>query len=324
MKRVFFWFGVLSIGLFSIGVLSAGVFSAGQARASFVELDRVIAVVNNQVITWAELYRAMEFEFGQRISALSDDEKRAFLRKNEKEFLDRMIEVSLETQQAKKLGLSVEEAEINEAIDSIQKKYGLDDAAFRSALRSEGFGMDEYRKRLGEQILVSKLVQKEVRERVLVSDPDVQKYIKENGIKQDEGEAYHIRQVFFPAPQRPEERAAVEEKAKELSSKVRAGGDLEALARDYKALYVDLGLMKADVLAPEFQKAVAGMAPGDVSEPFWMAGGLSLVKLDEKIMPDDASTFQRVKRELQEKLFESEYGAWLKQLKETSFIEIRL
>jgi len=296
----------------------------GTAYASVVELDRVIAVVNKKVITWAELYRAMEFEYGQKMDFLGEEEKRKFLRQNEKAYLTRMIDVTLQLEEAEKLGLSVEEAEIKEAIESIRKKYSMDEGAFRDALRQEGFSMEEYGKRLGEQILISKLVSKEVREKIVVDESDAEKYLNEKGTVKEEGESYHIWQVFFPAPARPDEKPAIEKKAGELAAKLRAGADLGASAREYGARSADLGLIKADVLAREFRDVLDKMKPGEVSEPFWAGDGLNILRLEEKIMPDAKGALQRTRRELMEKRFETEYEGWLRQLREKSFIEIRL
>jgi len=321
---------LLSISVLFFSALSFSVLWGPEAGASpsqadnIVELDKVIAIVNKEVITWAELYRAMEFEFGQKTGFMSEEEKRRFLAENEKGYLSRMIEITLQLQEAQRLGVGVEEAEINEAIGSIRKKYSMDEGAFADALRSEGFSIEEYRRRLGEQIIISKLVSKEVREKLVVSEEEARKFLDDKGMKREEGEGYRISRIFFAAPAGQEEKTALEEKARELVSKLRAGGDFHGSAAEYSAASSDLGLIGREALAREFLEVLDGLKPGDVSEPFWAGKALNILKLDEKIMPDAKGALQKARRELMEKRFEAEYQTWLRQLREKSFIEIRL
>lgn len=297
----------------------------GTALASVVELDRVIAVVNKEVITWSELYRAMEFEYGKKLNTMGDAEKREFLNQNEQAYLNKMIEMTLQVQEAERLGISVEEQEIGAAIDSIKKKYSMDENTFRSALKSEGFSLEDYKKRLGEQILIGKLVSRQVKEKILVTDQEIKNFINDNGLKQDDTETFHLWQILFPMPDSDELKSALEKKAREARARVLAGEDPGAVSLEFSAKGADLGILNRDMLAQEFLSVLDKLKPGDCSEPFWTANGLVVLKLGEKT-PGDSKTalFQQARRELMEKRFEAEFSAWVKQLREKSFIEIRL
>lgn len=310
--------------LFCIVLLGFLLFSSGNIAASLVELDRVIAVVNKEVITWSELYKAMEFEYGQKINSMEEGEKRKFLDQNEEAYLNKMIEMSLQLQEAQKLGMSVEEQEVNSAIDSIKKKYSMDDDTFKNALKAEGFSLEDYRKRLGEQILIGKVVSREVKEKILVTDEEVQKFITVNGLKQEE-ETFHLWQVLFPRPDSDEGRPALEEKARGVRAKIEAGEDPVAVSEQVQAQGADLGVLTRDIVAGEFLSVLDKMKPGDCSEPFWTESGLVVLKLGEKTGGDSkAALYQKARRELMEKRFEMDFSAWVRQLRENSFIEIRI
>ncbi len=297
---------------------------AGPLFASAFELDRVVAVVNKDVITWAELYRAMEFEFGQKMTSLDPKGRDAFFKQNESPFLDRMIEMNLQLQEAEKLGLKADDAEIKDAIDSIKKRYSMDDSAFQAALKKEGFTLEEYKKKLSDQIAIGKVISREVRDKIVITDQDVNAYIAKKGMKAQSGESYRLSHILFPAAAE-DEFAAAEEKAKAALAKIRSGQSFEDVARSCSNADPDLGVLKRDMLAPEFIKALSGMKQGDVSGPFRTGEGWNLIRLDEKIAPEDrAALFLRAKKEIQEERFNRQYAAWIKQLKERSFIEIRL
>jgi peptidyl-prolyl cis-trans isomerase SurA len=313
------------LAFFVFLVVCGGVLPFGPAHSAPIELDRVVAVVNKEVITWAELYRAMEFEYAQRIGMLSDKEKREFLKAGEGKYLERMIDMTLQLQEAERLDLAVEDAEVDEAIEQIKKKYGFDDKKFREALSAEGFSYEDYKKRLSDQILMGKVVSREVREKVVVSDRDVEEFLKEKGARQEEGEGYHLLQIFFPRPEGRGDDGSPEEKAREALGRVRSGEDFSLVAREYSPSDPDLGFIKRDVLAPEFIEVIDAMKPGEVSEPFPTEQGLHMVKLVEKMSPENRDTLlAKARKELQDKRFDEEYASWLKQLRARSFVEIRL
>ena len=89
---------------------------------SAVLLDRVVAVVNSEVITWSELYKMMEYEAANRIRGMDEKEKGKVFKDNEAQFLQNLIDMRLQLQEARKIGIHVSKEEISEAIDSIKNK----------------------------------------------------------------------------------------------------------------------------------------------------------------------------------------------------------
>ncbi len=316
MKKILFLFFLFAF-FFS---LRAGVY----AETPFV-LDRVIAVVNNEVITWSELYQSMEFDFSKQTSSLSAEDKRKFLKSHEAGYLDKMIDMTLQMQEAKRLKMSVGSKEVDDAIGSIKKKYSMDDSSFSEALKSEGLTLEEYKKRLSDQILVSEVVNREVREKVDVSGNQVANDMKTKGLKADDEDSYHLAQIFFRTPQDPGQKAVIEKKAGEALKKVRAGGDFMKVAGAYSEADPDIGTVKKEMLSSEMLTVLSRMKPGDVSEPFWTENGLYIIKLvDESHSGHTEDLASGAKKELVEARFEKDYQAWLKGLRERSYVDIRL
>ena len=87
--------------------------------------DRVVAVVNKEVITWSELYKAMEFEATAQIRNLGEEERKKIIKQSEPSFLESLIDTQLQLQEAQRLGLEVTHKEITETIETIRKKYSM-------------------------------------------------------------------------------------------------------------------------------------------------------------------------------------------------------
>ena len=294
------------------------------AEVPFV-LDKVVAVVNNEVITWSELYQAMEFDYSSQISSLSAGAKRKFLKDHESGYLNKMIDMTLQVQEAKKQKMSVSGKEVDSAINSIKKKYSMDDGAFAEALKSEGLTLKQYRKRLSDQILVSEVVTREVREKISVSGAQVASYIKSKDLTAGNLDTYKLAQIFFNTPEDPAQKQAIEKKADEALQKIRAGADFMTIAGKYSQSDPDIGVIKKDVLSTEMLAVISKMKIGDVSQPFWTGNGLYILKLEDESSGGSPMDLESdAKKELVEAKFEKNYQLWLKDLRERSYIEVRL
>ncbi len=295
-----------------------------------VLLDKVVAVVNQEVITWSELYKSMEADASPQLKEMKDNERRQVFKENEASFLDTLIGVKLQLQEAKSLGVNVSEEELKEGIDNIKKKYAMTDSAFIDSLKKEGYTFEEYKKRLREQIMMSKVVNMQIRSKILASDADVKKFLEENRDFSESGEGYRLSQIFFKKPKNDGEKSSVEEKAAVVLKKLKEGVNFADLARQYSedssaSAGGDLGLIRKAQMAKEFAEALSMMKPGETSAPFWTSGGLHIIRLQEKIgarSPDQIK--EEAKTAFINKTFMERYAAWMKGLREKAYIEIRL
>ncbi|NCO83614.1 MAG: hypothetical protein COZ31_05795 [Nitrospirae bacterium CG_4_10_14_3_um_filter_44_29] len=318
MTRLKAFISVLII-LISCGVSSAAIL-----------LDKVIAVVNQEVITWSDLYKAMEFEASDKMKDIKEEERRKIFKENEGAFLEVLIDMKLQIQAAKQRGIDAAAEEIAEAINDIKKKYSMDEQSFIVSLKKEGFTLDEYKKKLSEQIILSRVVSQEVRNKIVISETEIAKYMGKNKDALIADEAYRIRQIFFRKPNSNTDRKTVEEKAEALYLQIKAGENFASLAQKYSEdpsgkTGGDLGFIKKGYMAKEFTAALSKMKKGDVSQPFWTDMGLHIIKLEEKIeKQNEAAIKEAARNTLMEKYFSERYKHWLRELRETAYIEIRL
>lgn len=294
---------------------------------SAILLDKVVAIVNKEVITWSDLYKAMEFEANDEIKAMKDEDKRRFFKENEAMFLESLIDMRLQLQEAAKAGITASEEDVNRAIENIQKKYSMTDEAFKEAISKEGFTLAEYRKKLSEQITISRIVEREVRSKILVTEGEIDKYLSENKDLAKEIEGFHISHIFL---RKTDDKKQLEEKAMGIYQKIKAGEGFPELARQYSEDASarsggDLGFIKKSDMSKDFLNVLSKMKVGDVSEPFWGVDGIHIIRLDEK---KEIKTPQELREMVRQKLldekFNREYKNWIKGLREKAYVEIKM
>ncbi len=298
---------------------------------SAVLLDRVIATVNGEVITWSELRGNFDLETKKHLKEFKGEEKEKKLREFEKFFLNNMIDLKLQLQEARRLGFSIRQSEIDSAITDIKVKYNLTDESLIESLKAEGFTLDEYREQLQEQILASKLVKFEIRDNVLIMDKEIEEYYEANKDKYRREEKIRIRQIFFSAnPEDISQRSETEARAQEIIRMIKKGEDFAKIAMEFSEdasseFGGDLGYLSRGSVLKEIEDVSSALMVGEVSEPFWSSSGLHIVKLEDKIEGSNIEEIRnRIKGLLFERIFKLKYSDWLKSLREKAYIKIKL
>jgi len=301
-----------------------------QQSYSSVFLDRVVAVVNNEIITWSELRATISREGKSFLDKLPESKKEEAMKGLEKEFLNSLIDMKLQLQEARKKGMDLSKAEIDGAIADIKKKYNLTDEALLNSLAAEGMTFEDYRTRLGEQIMLSKVVNFEVKANIVITDKEIGEYYEANKDKLSGKEKRKIRQIFFAAPKDNSQRPSVEAKAHEVILRIERGEDFSKLAGEFsedvsKKFGGDLGYITRGSALKEVEDAAFALNVGEVSKPFWSPAGLHIVKLEEKVAEEGFDKVKdKIKELLFEKAFESKFLEWKAGLKEKAYIEIKL
>ncbi|NOZ69521.1 MAG: hypothetical protein GXP46_09850, partial [Deferribacteres bacterium] len=256
-----------------------------------VLLDRVVATVNNEVITWSELVNMIKLEGKAYLENVPAEERRKRIRELEKPFLNRLIQMKLELQEARKMGLSVSDAEIDSAVEDIRRKFDLTEEALMASLRAEGMSLEDYRARLKEQILISKVVNYAIKSRIVITDREIRQYYEANKEKFTGKEKVKIRQIFFAAPADDSQKAAVEARAREVMQRLKKGEDFARLAIQFsegpsRQFGGDLGYISRGSALREVEDVAFALKTGEVSKPFWSPAGLHIIKVEDRIEAD--------------------------------------
>jgi len=298
------------------------------AVAHAVMLDRIVAVIDKDVITWSELFKQMEFEMRAQLKDLEGERRLEFLKRYEKDFLERMINIRLQLLYAESKNIAASARDIDASIQDIKKKYGITQEQFEQAIAGEGFTVKEYRKMMGDQITLAKLGNVEINSKLIVSDEEVAQYIKKNDLSTG-NVRYRLRQILLPRNNETSDDAIMRA-GEELYRQVENGEDLGKLAARYSkgpnaAGGGDMGFIARGELDPEMLRRVENLREGDVTKPFLTPTGLHIIQLTQK---KGAQTQEELKDEvrfrIQEEKSEKALKNLLKTLKEKRFIKIML
>ncbi len=315
--------------LILIPALLFQIINAEKAQAA-VLLDRIVATVNDEVITWSELMDLILMDGKDYLAGSTGREREQKIEKIERPFLNNLIGMKLQIQEAQKMGLYVSDSEIMSAIDEIKTKYGLTDEALETSLKSEGLTMEDYEKRLADRILLQKTVNYTVRNKIIISDKEVEEYYEKNKEKFNTGEQFRIRQIFFAMPTDEAEKSAIEARALELLNRINNGEDFAKLAKEYSEdpsseFGGDLGYISRGNVLKEIEEVTAALKKGEVSRPFWSPAGLHIIKLEDRKggrSPEEVR--ERIRETLFQEAFETKYREWRNSLREAANIEIKL
>jgi peptidyl-prolyl cis-trans isomerase SurA len=294
-------------------------------------VDRVICVVNNDAITQFDVAEAEAFHYFERKEEPPPDEARQQVRAR---ILGRMIDSRLQLQQAQRESIAVEEAEVRDGLAEIMKQLKVrDEAELAQVLRAQGATIEQARKRIREQLMVQKVVRRKVALRVTVTEQEVDRYLQENREKLETGLTFEARHMLFlpEANGGPAAWDAARKRAEDVHALVAAGGDWAELAAKYSEDGSakdggSLGSLKRGELAPDIERAILDLAPGQFSAPFKSELGYHLFKLDAKETLI-ADRLVQARAQIREILFREKYDVrfrdWLEEIRGRAIIDIR-
>ena len=246
------------------------------------ELDRIVAVVNNEVITRVELDARLVVARKQLAQQGTAAPPTAQL---ERQLLERLIQQRLELQAAKEAGIRIGDGELEAALSRIAENNKMDVASLRAAIRKEGESWEGFREDIRAELLTSRLRDREINNRVTVSDAELDAFLaveKTTGA----GREFQLAHILLRAPENAStaQWEALQKKADEVLRLVRQGDDFAKLAAAYSDAQdaMEGGIIDwraLDRLPTIFADAVPTLTPGSVSNVLRSSAGLHLVKL---------------------------------------------
>lgn len=247
-------------------------------------LDKVVAVVNDNVITASELSAQVAVLREQIDAKKMPLPSEAVLRK---QVLQHLIDVDLQLQLAKKNDITIDNTDLNEAIAKIAESNKLSLTQLREAIIKQGLGWEAYRENIKKEMLLNRIQQKAVGQDLVISPQQVEDYLKT--YQQDEqiqNQTYHVQNIVIPLPEEPtsEQVAKAKNKAHLLLTKIKQGADFNTLAiaessGEYALEGGDLGDRHLAELPQLFAEKLPSMHVGEIVGPLRAGNGFQLIKL---------------------------------------------
>ena len=282
--------------------------------------DRIVAVVNTEVITLSELQAETRVEEAKVRGQYRGAELERRLKQLEFAALTRMIEMRLQIQRAKARGVDVSDEEVMHAVKEMKRQGEKLDPSDPTAVRH-----------VKEQLTLLKVVDREVRSNLMVSDLEMQRYYIQHQSRFLMPEEYRISQILISA-RSDEDRAAARSRAAAVSVELQKGADFGELALKYSdgpeaTQGGALGLIRQGELFPQIERALAGLEAGKATEPVETPQGVHIIRLDEK-NPSQFRPFAEVKNEIQGLVYQQKvedgFQSWIAELKDKAYIEVKL
>jgi peptidyl-prolyl cis-trans isomerase SurA len=317
--------------LMGVAILGAGLEDAAADTAEVV--DRIVAEVNDDIITLYELNRAME-PFARRVRAMNrpiSEERRMLFDVREK-VLNQLIDQRLTDQEAKRFNITVTDAAVDNTVEEMKKRNRMTDRELRDSLSREGLSLEEYREQLKDQMLRARLVNREVKSKIVITEQDIRACYEANKDAYCGSTAYELRHIIINQPPGADEasRAAVRQRMEAVLQELEAGAAFTDLARRYSESPLAaeggyLGRFQVQDLSAEIQEALKGLQAGQHTPILSSDRGLQIFYVEQVHQTADRS-LEEVAAEIEDQLFNDivnqKFQSWLSELRERSHVKI--
>lgn len=293
--------------------------------------NRVVAFVNNDIITLHELNNEIKKKTGLSPEDLKGRDEKAYFETGRK-ILSSMIDEKIYGDKIKELKITVTDSEIDAAVKKIEQDNRITHEELLETLKKEGVTYESYKENIRNQIERMRLINYEVKSKIIIRDESILEYYNQHKDEFETEEKVRLAAIFLMQkdPSDKAERRSTENKGKEILSRLKDGELFGELAREFSQGPAakeggDLGYFKTSQLDPDVIKIVNDMSPGDVSDLITTPSGIKIIKLLEK-QQKGLKTLEEAHDAIYGDLYLEEvnkqYAIWIKELRKNAYTKI--
>jgi parvulin-like peptidyl-prolyl isomerase len=319
-RRLLFW-------IILIGMLAPAV---GLSKV----VDRIVAVVNDDIITLSELESAFQ-PFKKRIDdTYRGPDKNKVVADGQSMILSRMIDNKLIQQRSTKMGIVVKDEEVMNTIKDLLQRRNIPMAELTKTMEREGSSVEAYKQEMKDQMTRMRLLRRELKATILVSDEEIGEDYVRRRHEYEGKEAVRIKQILILLPQNADRdvQAKLKADAEMLHKRLIGGEPFDLLAAQFSqgpsaATGGDVGFLEKGTMLPEVDSVAFRLAKGEISEVIVSPVGFHIINVLDKrgagIKPIEIAR-EEIKVKLEEEKMEKRYEEWIVDLRKRSHIEIKL
>ncbi len=259
--------------------------TAPAQQGNITELDRIVALVNDDVIVKTELDHRMRTVVAQLRQNQTQAPPTDVL---EKQVLERLVLSRLQLQLAERTGVRVDDNLLNGAMRQIAQQNKLTLSEFRTILQAEGYDFASFREEIRAELTITRLRERQVNQRIQVTDREVNDFLATAAQQRAPDDQFRLGHIIIalPVAPAPEDIAAARLRAEEVVQELRQGANFGqmavAVSDGQQGLEGgDLGWRKMSQLPTLFANLVVEMSAGDISDPIRSPSGFHIIKLLE-------------------------------------------
>jgi parvulin-like peptidyl-prolyl isomerase len=296
--------------------------------------DRIIAIVNGDVITLMELNNTFEPYRKKIEESYRGPDKEKIIADNRLMMLNKMIENILIDQEAKKTGLIVKDEEVMETINNLlaRKKYTMEDLL--NNLAKENSTFEAHKKDVKEHLLRMKLVRHELKSKIMITEEEIGEYYRQNRENYEGKEAVRLKHILLIFPRGADEKVktTLRAEADAILARLQKGESFDIIASRYSqgpaaAAGGDIGFVEKGSMQPVVDSVAFSLKKDELSGVIESPIGFHIIKVIDKrgagIKPIE-SVREEIKAKIEEDKWDKKYLEWIKELRKKSVIEIKL
>lgn len=298
-------------------------------------IDRIVAVVNDEVVTQSELDRQLAPIYQSYKEQYQGSEFFSQMNKARTQILNQMIEDKLVLQDAKKKKIEVSDGEVDGKLAEVRSRFRSEED-FKRFMDSQGMTLNKLKERYRDTIMIQKVQYVAVRMQVVVSPTEARKYYDEHQAEFKSPEALEVRSLTIrKKPGEPPQNAKNspgKEKAEGLRRRIVQGqAKFEEIADQFSEDTHakeggDMGKIHRGELAPQFEDAVFKLDEGQVTPVLESEIGFHIFKLDKK-EPEKVIPYEEAKRGTEGRIYQEKakkkFNEWIERLKQDAYIAVK-
>ena len=317
-----------SIGLF---FLVAIVSILGTHSVSAQVVNRVVAIVDDDVITLYELNQKIREMTGSTAEALRDRDEERYLQTRRK-ILEIKIDQKCAERKIEELGIKVSPKQVDQAIETIKSRNRWTHENLLAMLKQQGITYEEYRDTIETELQRFELINSQVRSKIIIREEQIVQYYNDHQKDFSSEEIVHLAGIFLirKNPKDEEEIRKLKVKGEDILARLKNGEDFVGLVKEFSQgpgadEGGDLGTFKLAQLEPELRKALGGIEEGQVTDLVIKANGIQILKLIKR-EGAQARPLEEVREAIYATLYQQEvnnrYMTWIKELRKETYTKI--
>ncbi|MBW2609131.1 MAG: SurA N-terminal domain-containing protein [Deltaproteobacteria bacterium] len=292
--------------------------------------NRVVAIVNNDVITLYELNKKMEEMTGLTPNEISSKDKKSYLDTRQK-VLELLIDEKITQEKIQEMRIQVSSDQVDNTIENIKKTNHVTHEELVAGLKRQGITYEKYRDIIKKDLERNRLIHYEVKSKIIIREKRILQYYQRHKEEYCTEAKVHLAGIFLNNKSDNEKGLReLSKKGEDILTRLRKGEDFGKLAREFSEgpgadEGGDLGRFETDQLDPVLRKALKGIPEGGVSSPIIRGNGIQIIKLVNREVYR-VRPFEEVRDAINEILYKEEvekrYTAWIKNLRENTYTKI--
>jgi len=307
-----------------------GIFVFGSLSFAAEVNNRIVAFVNNDIITLYEVHKEYRERTGANINEIMPDPKA--YRITCERLIEIMINDLLTAQKEKEMNIEVSKGDIDEAIKDIEVNNGITREQLINELKRQGLTYEKFRGNIESDLKKRRIINYQVQQKILISDEEIVVYYNKNKKNYMQEEKIRLSVIFLPRNRIGDES---EDKnliatARNIINNVRRGESFAGLARTHSkgpgaADGGDMGYFTINQLDPALYTIIKDFKPGDITSPIVKDEGIYIIVVTERegmlAKPVDELK-EEIRRTLYREKVDQRYAAWLEELRNGSYIKV--